>query len=63
MLVAGDGAGPEILDVRAGRSVEVPGRTAGAFATATPLGGGRTLVAGGYDDQIAVSDAAFVVVE
>ena len=59
----GDGAGPEILDVPRGRSVEVPGRVAGAFATATPLGGGRTLVAGGYDDRIAVSDVAFVVVE
>ena len=63
VLVAGDGAAPEILDVRRNRSTAVDGRAAGAFATATPLGGGRTLVAGGYDDQIAVSDAAFVIVE
>ncbi len=63
VLVAGDGAAPEILDVRRNRSTAVDGRAAGAFATATPLGGGRTLVAGGYDDRIAVSDAAFVIVE
>ena len=60
VLVAGDSASPEIVDVRRGRSVVVSGGVAGAFATATALGGGRTLIAGGYDDQIAVSGAAFV---
>jgi hypothetical protein len=63
VLVAGDGAHPEILDVRASRSAEISGRAVGASATATPLGDGRTLVAGGYDDRIAVSDVAFVAVE
>jgi Galactose oxidase, central domain len=63
VLVAGDGSPAEIVDVRAGGSRAIPGPVAGAFATATPLGGGRTLVAGGYDDRIAVSDAAFVAVE
>jgi len=60
VLVAGDSAAPEIVDVRRGRSVVVPGSVAGAFATATALGGGRTLIAGGYDDRIAISGAAFV---
>jgi hypothetical protein len=62
VLVAGDGP-PEILDARGNRSAGIAGPVAGAFATATPLGGGRTLVTGGYDDQIAVSDTAFVAVE
>ena len=61
VLVAGDSASPEIVDVRRGVSVAVSGGVAGAFATATPLGAGRTLIAGGYDDRIAVSGAAFVV--
>ena len=61
VLVAGDSAAPEIVDVRRGRSVAVPGGgVAGSFATATALGAGGTLIAGGYDDRIAISGAAFV---
>jgi len=30
------------------------------FATATPLGDGRVLIAGGYDDRIAATDGAWV---
>jgi hypothetical protein len=50
-----------VLDVARNRSVEVPGTGAGMFATATRLSGARTLVTGGYDDQIAVSGIAFVL--
>ncbi len=61
VLVAGDGAAPEIVDVRRDRSIAVAGGgSAGAFATATALGGGQMLIAGGYDDRIAISAAAFV---
>jgi hypothetical protein len=62
VLVGGDSSAPEILDAAAGRSEPVArGVPAGAFATATPVGGGRTLFAGGYDDEIAISGAAFVI--
>jgi hypothetical protein len=61
VLVAGDGAAPEIDDVRHARSNAVAGGgSAGAFATATALGHGQMLIAGGYDDRIAISAAAFV---
>jgi hypothetical protein len=61
VLVAGDSAAPEIVDLRRGRSVAVPGGgVAGSFATATALEAGTTLIAGGYDDRIAISGAAFV---
>jgi hypothetical protein len=56
VLVAGGGLSVEVYDPRTGR-FRAGGRIGSrlSFATATLLGDGRVLVAGGYDDRIAVS--------
>jgi Kelch motif len=62
VLVAGGGARVEVYEPAA-RRFRAAGRVGGslAFATATVLGDGRVLVAGGYDDRIRVSRAAWLV--
>jgi Galactose oxidase, central domain len=62
IVVAGGGASVEVYDQRLQR-FKVAGRVAKtlAFATATALADGRVLVAGGYDDRIDVSAAAWLV--
>jgi hypothetical protein len=56
VLVAGGGVAVEIYDPRAGR-FRGGGRigTTLSFSTATVLEDGRVLIAGGYDDRIAVT--------
>jgi hypothetical protein len=63
VLVAGDGAEPEIVDLERGRSAIVDGVPVGAFATATALVGGDVLLVGGYDDRIEISGAALLARE
>lgn len=61
VLVAGGGRTVEIYDPKARRFRKV-GRvgTPLSFATATVLGDGRVLIAGGYDDRIAVTSRVWV---
>jgi hypothetical protein len=62
VLVAGGGARAERLDRDLGRFIPVsdaPG-AALAFSTATALGDGRVLVAGGYDSDIRVRRSAWI---
>jgi hypothetical protein len=62
VLVAGGGARVEVYEpaTRRFRAVGHVGASF-AFATTTPLRDGRVLVAGGYDDRIRVSRAAWLV--
>ena len=60
VLVAGDGRSVEVYDPRTGRFTG-DGRIGSSlsFSTATLLRDGRVLVAGGYDDRIAVTRGAW----
>jgi Kelch motif len=60
-LVAGGGPRVELYDPRSRSFHAEPGDLAGslAFATATALADGTTLIAGGYDDRIVVSRRAW----
>jgi hypothetical protein len=62
VLVAGGGARVEVYEPGV-RRFRAAGRVGGslAFTTATVLRDGRVLVAGGYDDRIRVSRAAWLV--
>ena len=63
VIVAGDGASVELVDVGRRRVTIARGRldAARAFATLTPLPGGLLLLAGGYDDRIRVSATSHLV--
>jgi hypothetical protein len=53
VLVAGGGAGAEVYDPAHGAFTPVSGGLSAAryYSTATALGGGRVLIAGGYGDD------------
>jgi hypothetical protein len=63
VLVAGGAAGPEVLDpaTRELRPVDHDLGAGWSFSTATSLGDGSVLVAGGYDSRIELTAAAWVV--
>jgi hypothetical protein len=63
VLVGGGAERPELWDPHDRTFVAVGGAIGGAqmFATATPLAGDDVLVAGGYDERIAPSAAAWVI--
>jgi hypothetical protein len=62
VVIAGDGVTPEVFDPRTNRLERVQGtlETAVMFATATALADDRVLIAGGYDESIAVVAAAYL---
>ncbi|NNC39164.1 MAG: hypothetical protein HKO63_05375 [Acidimicrobiia bacterium] len=62
VVIAGDGVPPEVFDPRANRLDSVRGalETSVMFATATALADDRVLIAGGYDENIAVEAAAYL---
>lgn len=63
LLVAGGGRHAERLDVRTMRfsPIQAAIGTSLAFATATPLCNGQTLIAGGYDPDIRVSRGSWIL--
>jgi hypothetical protein len=62
VVIAGDEVTPEVYDPRTNRLDSVQGalETAALFATATALADDHVLIAGGYDDNIAVLATAYV---